>query len=105
MVRVGDSKAFEAVKNIYGPDVAVQSLADNNHIGKNFIMKFDGARTGTTKDGETLEGKGRLTEPLAKSLASSMAKAIRDVARESGTAEELSHAFWRIFYHKSQRHQ
>ena len=105
MVRDGDSKAFEAVKSVYGPDVEIEALADKNHVTKNLLVKLNKARSGTSADGISLKGRNRITEGFAKQLASYMGKAIRDTAREGGSVKELHDAIWTVFYHKSARHQ
>ena len=105
MVRDGDSKAFEAVRNVYGPDVEVEALADKNHVTENLLVKLNEARSGTLAAGVSLKGRNRITEGFAKQLVSYMSKVIRDTAREGGTVEELHDAIWTVFYHKSARHQ
>ena len=105
MIRDGDSKAFEIKRYIYtaifGPDAEVTSQADKNHAAKCVITRVQTIRNNARVDGQTIKGRGKVTESFMKKLSTLFNHAIRVNAKAGGSVEELREAVWAIFYHCS----
>ena len=105
-MRDGDSKAFNECKGVYGDTVELEAYSDKNHAKKNFVHRImERRKSARTATGGSLKGRGRLTEKLVDQLSTYFTLAIKNTAKSDGSLEDLSNAVWRIFYHKSGRHQ
>ena len=79
MVSDGDSKAFSSVENIYG-DTKVEKLDCVGHVQKRMgkhLLNLKSTTKGKFDDGQSIGGRGRLTEAKIKQLQKYYRLAIR----------------------------
>ena len=79
MVSDGDSKAFSSVENIYG-DTKVEKLDCVGHVQKRMgkhLLNLKSTTKGKLDDGQSIGGRGRLTEAKIKQLQKYYGLAIR----------------------------
>ena len=106
MIRDGDSKAYNVIKETYGPEVGtVLALADKNHAKKAFLRRLkDGRKGARAADGKKIMGAGKVTEDFIEKLASYFRLAVQQTAEAGGTTAEMAAAIWRIYEHKTGDH-
>ncbi|KAJ4449706.1 hypothetical protein ANN_01110 [Periplaneta americana] len=100
----GDSKGFQKVKesNVYGKDIEITKLECVGHVQKRMgarLRKLKKDMKGKTlSDGESLTGRGRLTDTEIDLLQQYYGLAIR---RNAGkTIKDMQQAIWAIYFHK-----
>ena len=80
MVSDGDSKAYTAVKDVYGAECEVEKLDCIGHVQKRMgkhLLKLKALNKSKLSDGKSIGGKGRLTEGKIKQLQKYYGLAIR----------------------------